>query len=159
MKALLRRRVVDPILSQLTQGVTPGKLALALALGAVVGILPILGATTAACALVAIALRLNQPAIQVANYVAYPLQLALFLPFFQAGAWLFGVAAPAFTLGELQAQLAADLGGTMARYLGANLRAVAAWAALAPLLAAALFLPLRLVLARLPVPGLRSPSP
>lgn len=158
MTAFLRRRVLDPILSQLTQGVTPTKLALALALGAAFGILPILGATTAACALVAVLLRLNQPAIQVANYVAYPLQLALYLPFFHAGAWLFGVDAPPFTLGELQAQLAADLGGTVTRYLGANLRAVAAWAALAPLLAAALFFPLRLLLARLPaVAGRASP--
>jgi uncharacterized protein (DUF2062 family) len=128
----LQRKVLEPIKAQLLQGVSPGKLALALALGVVVGIFPVLGTTTALCALAAVSLRLNQPAIQVANYLAYPLQLLLFIPFFQAGAALLGAAPVTFTLSQLQAELSADLGGTMLRYLTANLRAVAAWAIVAP---------------------------
>jgi hypothetical protein len=41
----------------------------------------------------------------------------------------------------------------MLRYLGANLQAVAAWALMAPLVAAALHLALRALLARLPLPA------
>jgi uncharacterized protein (DUF2062 family) len=151
--SFIQQKLIQPLKTQLTQGVTPSRLALALALGAVLGVLPVLGVTTLLSAVAAAALRLNQPAIQVANYAAYPLQLLLFLPFFHAGAALFGVPPVSFTLAQLQAELSADLGGTMLRYLGANLQAVAAWALVAPLVAAALHLALRALLARLPLPA------
>jgi len=151
--SFLRRRIVEPIRAQLLQGVSPGRLALALALGLVVGTFPVLGTTTLLCAATAVALRLNQPAIQVANYLAYPLQLLLFIPFFQAGAALFGLPPVPFTLPQLQAELAADVGGTMLRYLTANLRAAAAWAVLAPVATLLLHLALRALLSRLPLPA------
>lgn len=153
MRALLRRRLVEPLLRQLTQGVSPAALALALALGVVLGALPVLGATTALCATAAAALRLNQPAIQVANYAAYPLQLALYVPFFQAGAWLFGEPPVPFTLGQIRAQLEADLAGTLRHYAGANVRALAAWALFALPAAAFLHLVLRPLLRRVATRG------
>lgn len=151
--SFIQRTFIRPLKAQLTQGVSPSRLALALALGSVLGVLPVLGVTTLLSALVAAGLRLNQPAIQVANYAAYPAQLLLIIPFFQAGAALFGAPPVALTLAQLQAELAADLGGTVARYLAANLRAVAAWALVAPLLAAGLHLLLRALLRRLPRPA------
>ena len=99
---MLRRwftvRVLEPLKAQLTQGVSPVRLAVALALGLTLGTFPVLGTTTALCALAALGLRLNQPAIQVANYLAYPLQLAAYLPLFAAGAALFGAPPVTFTL-------------------------------------------------------------
>ncbi len=85
-----RERVIAPIMAQLTQGVSPEKLALTIALGVMISIFPILGATTALCALAGIALRLNQPVIQLVNYLAYPLQLALLIPFYRAGEHVLG---------------------------------------------------------------------
>ena len=149
----VQRTIVQPLKAQLTQGVSPGRLALALTLGAVIGVLPILGATTLLSVAAAAALRLNQPAVQVANHATYPLQLVLLLPFFQAGALLFGAPPVSFTLSQLQAELGADLGGTVARYLEANLRAVAVWALVAPPLALALHHLLRAALGRLPLPS------
>jgi hypothetical protein len=35
------------------------------------------------------ALRLNQPAIQAANYAVMPVQIGLILPFLRLGGWLF----------------------------------------------------------------------
>jgi uncharacterized protein (DUF2062 family) len=148
MKALLLRRVVAPLRAQLTQGVTPGKLAAALALGVALGLFPVLGSTTLLCAIAAAALGLNQPAIQIANYLAYPMQLVLLVPFFQAGAWLFGQPPVPFTVDQLRAALASDAAGTIGKYLSANVRAIAAWALAAPPLAGVLFLALRPVLAR-----------
>jgi uncharacterized protein (DUF2062 family) len=148
VRAFLRRKLLDPLARQLTQGVSPSKLALALALGAALGTLPLLGATTVLCAAAGVALRLNQPAIQVANYVAYPLQLALYVPFFRMGAWVFGVAPLTFTVADAKALLARDPWGTIATYAGANLRALAAWALVAPLAALVLYVALRPVLAR-----------
>lgn len=152
MRQFIRRRVLRPLQSQLTQGVSPSRLALALALGLVVGIMPMLGVTTALCALLAIGLRLNQPAIQLANYVAYPLQLLLFIPFFQAGARLFGRPPVTFGFAELQAGLAADALGTIGRYFFDNLRGLAAWGLASPLLGALLYLLGWVVLSRLPLP-------
>jgi uncharacterized protein (DUF2062 family) len=153
MRALLRRKLLDPLARQLTQGVTPERLALALALGLVLGAFPVLGATTALCAVAGVALRLNQPAIQIANYAAYPVQLALFVPFFHAGAWLFRAPPLAFTVAEVRDALARDALGTIAAYAGANLRAVVAWAIAAPFAALALRLVLRPLLARLRLPA------
>ncbi len=158
MKAFLKARLVDPIARQLTQGVTPGALALALALGLTVGTLPVLGLTTLACALAAAALRLNQPAIQVANYAAYPLQLLLYIPFFQAGAWLFGAPPLGLTVDGVRAELTADLWGTMGKYAWANVRAVGAWATVAVPTTLLLFAVLRALLERLPAVS-RTPEP
>ena len=97
-----QRRVVAPIVAQLKQGITPEKIALTLALGAVLGIFPILGSTTLLCALAGMWLRLNQPVIQLVNYFVYPAQVALLLPFYRAGESLFGQPhVPIFSVTEL----------------------------------------------------------
>jgi len=158
MHQVLRSRVLLPLQAQLTQGVSPSRLALALTLGLVVGVVPVLGVTTALCAALAVALRLNQPAIQLANYAAYPVQLLLLVPALQAGAWLFGRPAITFSLAQLQAELTADPLGTVGRYLEDTLRAVAAWGLLAPVAGLSLFLILRLVLSRLPLPKEADPA-
>ena len=72
----------------LRQGISPRRLALTLALGFTIGCFPVVGIPTAICALIALALRLNQPAIQAANYVVMPLQLLLVVPFVRLGGWL-----------------------------------------------------------------------
>ncbi|MGA2219450.1 MAG: DUF2062 domain-containing protein [Terracidiphilus sp.] len=72
----------------LRQGISPSRLALTLALGFAIGCFPVVGIPTALCAVLAIVLRLNLPAIQAANYVAMPLQLVLIVPFVRLGGWL-----------------------------------------------------------------------
>jgi uncharacterized protein (DUF2062 family) len=72
----------------LRQGISPRRLALTLALGFAIGCLPVVGVPTALCAVLAIAMGLNQPAIQAANYAALPLQLLLIGPFVRLGRWL-----------------------------------------------------------------------
>lgn len=72
----------------LRQGISPRRLALTLALGFAIGCIPVVGIPTFVCAALAIALRLNLPAIQAANYVVMPLQLILIVPFVRLGGWL-----------------------------------------------------------------------
>jgi uncharacterized protein (DUF2062 family) len=72
----------------LVQGITPRRLALTLALGVAIGCVPVLGIPTVLCALLALALRLNLPAIQAANYLVMPLQIVLIVPFVKMGGWL-----------------------------------------------------------------------
>jgi uncharacterized protein (DUF2062 family) len=73
----------------LMQGISPRRLALTLSLGFAVGCIPVVGIPTLLCAALAVALRLNLPAIQAANYLVMPLQLLLIVPFVRLGGWLF----------------------------------------------------------------------
>jgi uncharacterized protein (DUF2062 family) len=88
-EGFFKRRLVRPILDLLRQGVTPEKIALSVALGAALGVFPALGWSTTLCAIAAIFLRLNLPAIQIVNYFMYPAQIALLVPFFRWGEKLF----------------------------------------------------------------------
>jgi uncharacterized protein (DUF2062 family) len=74
----------------LRQGISPGRLAFTLSLGFAIGCLPVVGATSVLCFILALALRLNLPAMQAANWAAAPLQLALILPFVRLGERLTG---------------------------------------------------------------------
>jgi Uncharacterized protein conserved in bacteria (DUF2062) len=76
----------------LRQGITPRRLALTLVLGFVIGCIPMVGLPTALCAVIALTFRLNQPAIQAANYVAMPFQLGLLVPLVRLGGKLFPIA-------------------------------------------------------------------
>lgn len=73
----------------LRQGTSPRRLALTLALGFAIGCIPVVGLPTLLCALLAVTLRFNLPAIQAANYAAMPLQLLLIAPFLRLGGWMF----------------------------------------------------------------------
>jgi hypothetical protein len=91
-RAFLKRRIVDPIFELLRQGVTPEKIAMSLAFGLGIGIFPVLGVSTILCTIVAIVFRLNLPAIQLVNYLAAPIQLALIIPFVRLGEHLLNLA-------------------------------------------------------------------
>jgi uncharacterized protein (DUF2062 family) len=82
---------VAPIVHQLTQGITPEKIALTLAVGSACALFPILGTTTVLCLIVGIFLRLNQPAIQIVNCLCTPIHLPVILVLFHFGNWIFGV--------------------------------------------------------------------
>lgn len=76
---------------QFRHGLTPHKIALAVAVSAAFAVIPLVGATTLLCTAAAILLRLNQPIVQTINFGSYPLQLALLVPFWRAGERIFRV--------------------------------------------------------------------
>jgi len=88
-------------------GMAPRQLAFTLALGFAIGCIPLLGVTTAICALLALILRLNMPVIQAANWVAMPLQFVLLIPFLKLGQWIFPGKAMAFNSAQLLGQIEA----------------------------------------------------
>jgi uncharacterized protein (DUF2062 family) len=94
-------KVVRPLLLFLKQGVTAQKLSLSAAFGLVLAIFPVLGSTTILCAAAALVLKLNMPAIQLVNYLAYPLQLLLLIPFLKAGQVLFQAPPLPFSLSQV----------------------------------------------------------
>lgn len=127
----LQTRVITPVRGLLLDGLTPERLALALAAGVVCGVFPALGATTLLCAIVGFAFGLNQVALQTANYVVYPLQFALLLPFFQGGATLFGVNVPVSSAAEVAELTQADMLGAIVLLWDVSWRAMVLWLLLA----------------------------
>lgn len=119
-------KIGQPVLKLLRQGISPEKMSLSIAFGAVIGILPIPGATTLICSAIAIALRLNLPAIQLFNYLVYPLQILLLIPFASLGGLIFQVDLPPVTVQGLGA-LFQDFWGSIASFLETVLYAVLAW--------------------------------
>ncbi len=128
-----KRRVVAPIAAQLKQGITPEEISLTLALGIVLGVFPILGACTLLCGLAAWRLKLNQPIIQAVNYLVYPLQVLLLLPFYRAGETLFRQPhVPIFSVVDLLARFKAGPLQFLVDYGLVGLYGIAVWCLLAP---------------------------
>ncbi len=112
-------------------GGSPHELALAVAVGASIGVLPLVWGTTVVCALLAGHFRLNQLCVQAVNYVVYPLQLALLVPFYRLGARIFPWG-PAVSVESLTRGFTNDVTGHCAGIVVATLKAVAAWVLVAP---------------------------
>jgi uncharacterized protein (DUF2062 family) len=129
---LFYRRVLDPILELMTQGLTPEKIALSLAFGMVLGIFPILGSTSILCAVAALIFRLNLSAIQLVNYLIYPLQFLLLIPFLRLGEKLFHATPLRLSVAQMLAMAHADPKHAIATLWLAGLHAMAAWLLIGP---------------------------
>ena len=149
MREFLQRRLADPLMTLLRQGVTPRELALCLALGTAIGLIPILGVSTALCALVALLLGLNMPAIQLVNYLLTPLQLILIIPLLRFGEHLVGAPRFPITLESGLALLSQGVIDAIRILASAIAHATLGWLVIAPLLAFVLFRVLEPVLRHL----------
>ena len=135
-EGFFRRRIARPIVELLRQGVTPEKMAMSLALGVALGVFPVLGTTTTLCALAALILRLNLPAIQIVNYLVYPLQIALLIPFFRMGEKLFSAPRLPLSLAQIVAMAQASFWGAT-RFLWTTIwHSIVAWCLIAPVFVA-----------------------
>lgn len=144
-----RRRVVDPLLILLKQGLSPQKLALTIALGVTLGVTPVLGSTGLLCTLAALVFRLNLPAIQLVNWLVYPLQLALLVPLLQAGARLFGQNSGDFSLSVILHLIRTDALRAIAVLWTATLHALLVWLAAGLVATGLLYLALVPILKRM----------
>jgi len=117
----------EKVLDWLKCGTAPRQLAFTLALGFAIGCIPLLGVTTAICALLAIVLRLNMPAIQAANWVAMPLQVVLLIPFLRLGQWMFASQTMVFSRRDLLANIQAAPWHAMLQMGGLFAHGVLAW--------------------------------
>ena len=149
MKDWLHQKVVWPVLGWLKQGLTPRKLALAIAFGAIIGVFPLIGVTTLISAVAALLLRLNMPAVQMANYLVYPLQFLLLIPFYQLGAWLFGAAPVTIAGRTLVGMFTTDFWASFRQLWQLTLHAIAAWGLIAVPAGALLYGILKPVLSRI----------
>jgi uncharacterized protein (DUF2062 family) len=130
------RRLAQPVLDLLRQGVTPEKIALSLTLGVALGVFPVLGSTTALCALAALVLRLNLPTIQIVNYFVYPLQIALLIPFFRLGERLFRAPHLPLSVSQIYAMIHANMWSAIRSLWTTTWHAIVVWCVIAPVFVA-----------------------
>ncbi len=138
-EGFFHRLIARPILSLLRQGVTPEKIALSIALGAALGVFPCIGWTTALCAIAALVLRLNLPAIQIVNYFMYPAQIALLIPLFRLGEKLFRTPHLPVSLPQLQTLIHAGVWQAIRLLWTTTWHAMVVWSLVAPVFAATIY--------------------
>lgn len=127
----IQRRVLQPLLAILKAGATADRLAHAIALGAIMGIFPILGVTTLTCILLASIFRLNHAAVQLVNYAMYPIQLLLIIPLIKSGLWITHQEIAMGKIEELITMLQTDPGTVITEAWHILLAGVTAWIILA----------------------------
>ncbi len=130
--SLWRRWVLNPILQQLTQGITPAKIAQAVAFGVGLALFPILGSVTLITTLVGLPLKLNQPILHAAGTLAYPLQIATIVGFYRAGEWLFNAPPVTIHLPTMIERFFAEPGVFFHDYGMTALYGIVVWCLVAP---------------------------
>jgi uncharacterized protein (DUF2062 family) len=129
----LSRKILEPLLALLKQGMSPNRLALCVALGIVIGNIPILGVSTLICAAIALVFRLNLPAIQIVQAAMAPTQILLIIPFVRLGEWILRVPPQPVSVEEGLALMAQGVGHAIVALWNSMLHAGLAWMLVAPL--------------------------
>ena len=88
----LKNKVVTPMVNILKSGATPEGIALSLAFGFTGGLFPVPATTTVMCVIFVFLFKLNIGAVQIANLLMTPVNLATFITFIRYGEALFGAA-------------------------------------------------------------------
>ncbi len=89
----LWRLITSPVVRRikliLTSGMTPRKLIQTIGVGAALGTIPLAWGTTLLCFIAASVFRLNHVVLQAVNFLLWPVHLALLIPYYKMGMWLF----------------------------------------------------------------------
>ena len=128
----LRRKILVPLFKLLSEGLAPSRLALCIAVGVVIGTIPVLGVSTVLCTIVALLFRLNLPAIQLAQWAMAPIQLLLIIPFVRLGEWLLRAPPQPLSLKAGAALMQQGVGAAVVALWDAIVHASLAWALVAP---------------------------
>jgi len=131
-----RERVLAVIFAQIKQGITPEKIAFTLALGFVLGIFPIIGASTVLCLVAGFWFKLNQPLMLLVNSFTVPLQPPLVLVFVRLGETMLHAPHITFSIAELFHKFFASPMAFLREFGVTGLHGIFAWLVIAPLVLA-----------------------
>jgi uncharacterized protein (DUF2062 family) len=133
MKKFIQERLLSPLLALLKQGLAPRELALCIALGAGIGLFPVLGVSTPLLTIIALARKLNLAAIQLVSYAMSPVQLVLIIPFMRLGEWAVGAEPLPMTIASGMEILATGILEAIITLWDAIVHATLGWLILGPL--------------------------
>ncbi len=154
----LKRRVKDPLLAELKQGLSAEQLSAAVTVSLAIAINPVIGTTTVLCLLAGKVFRLNHVVMQTVNHLTYPLQLALLVPFVRLGEKVTGAEPLPLSPSLLIAEFQKSFGGFVAKFGLAYLHGLLGWVIVVPLSGVALHLILTRLFRRLrPTPAPQTP--
>lgn len=129
---IVRRRLFEPLLALLRQGLAPRELALCVTLGAGFGLFPVLGFSTPVLTAIALLRKLNLVAIQLSSWLIAPVQLVLIIPFMRLGEWITSAPRQPLTIDEGLHILGAGVLHAVVVLWGAIVHATIGWLAIGP---------------------------
>jgi uncharacterized protein (DUF2062 family) len=153
MKQFLLTRILRPLLSLLSQGLTRQKLAWSLALGFACSVHPMVGATTLLCLVVGRVFRLNHLVMQMVNYFAYPIQVILIIPHLRIGEYLVHAKPLRMPLNEIMHFVTTDPRHAIAVLSISLLHATLGWLVMAIVFVPILYFAFYNILKRMPLQG------
>lgn len=85
------RTLKNQVIELLQDGLSPERIALSITLACCLAIIPIPFTNTLLLFLLAVMLRLNHILVQTINYLLFPFQIILYLPFYKLGSLIIGI--------------------------------------------------------------------
>ena len=132
LRAWLKQKVSDPLLALLTRGLSPQDLSLAVVVSLGLGINPIIGSTSLLCLVAGRLFRLNHLVMQTVNYLAYPLQFLLLVPFVRLGEFMTGAEALPLSPSLLIEEFQRSFWGFVAKFGMAYVHGLLGWVLVVP---------------------------
>ena len=132
LRAWLKQKVRDPLLALLTRGLSPQDLSLAVVVSLGLGINPIIGSTSVVCLVAGRLFRLNHLVMQTVNYLAYPLQFLLLVPFVRLGEMIAGAEALPLSPSLLIEEFQKSFWGFVAKFGLAYVHGLLGWVLVVP---------------------------
>lgn len=148
-KQKIKVKLIDPILGFLKQGMTPNKLALSISLGFCFGLFPIVGVTTLLCLAISLILRLNVAAMQLINYLVYPIQLIILIPLIHLGSYMIDVNPIPYSIDEIIDIVGKDFFQAFELLGFATLIGIFAWSIIIVPISVMIYIVLRMVFMRM----------
>lgn len=158
VRAWLKQKLSDPLLALLKRGLSPHDLALAAVVSLGLAINPIIGSTTVLCLIAGRLLRLNHLVMQTVNYLAYPLQFILLVPFVRLGEFMTGAEALPLSPSLLIDEFQKSFWGFVAKFGLAYIHGLLGWVLVVPVTCLGLYFFLVRLFRRFDPPN-TSPAP
>jgi uncharacterized protein (DUF2062 family) len=89
-RKLYTSHVLIPVSNIRKQGITSEALALSISIGIIGGAFPLIGFASYICLFLTLVFKQNIIIVQVANWLSYPIQILLLIPFMKLGNAIFG---------------------------------------------------------------------
>lgn len=129
------QRLLQPLANRLkliaTSGLSPRDLARTICVGTAIGLMPLIWGSSLLCILAGRWFRLNQLVLQSINYLLYPLQLALLMPFCRLGNSLLP-GGPAMTTQQLSNLLQGNFTEAVPLLVWLSLKGLLVWLVTVP---------------------------